>query len=174
VTAASNRCPTTSKLACGPFQRNSSTSSNSAMLVRRVASVRNRHARSRSSGSVWARIPALATFTCHSRHFAGMGGGTWPERQPTTLVPSLATQGSHRPHRRQGPSSRELMARMLDVCPHQFTRRATCLSGNAEAPISVSPVAPCRKRHRLASNGSIEVTRRSARFQPEVSSRHFR
>src|SRR2546422_4437194 len=72
VRAASNRAASAAKTGVGPFQRNWSTSSKSAMSVRRVASVRKSSARSRSRERVSARALALAAFTRHSRLSKGM------------------------------------------------------------------------------------------------------
>src|ERR1017187_8316029 len=72
VTAAWSRAPRLSKPAFGPCHSSSFTSSNSGMLVRRVASVRNSSAWSLSVLSVRARALALAAFTPHSLQSAGM------------------------------------------------------------------------------------------------------
>src|SRR5256885_14349907 len=71
VRAASSE-PLAAKTGVGPFQRNSSTWSKSAMSVRRVARVRKSSARSRSRDRVAARVLALAAFTRHSRLSKGM------------------------------------------------------------------------------------------------------
>ena len=60
VTAASNRAASAAKAGVGPFQRNWSTSSKSAMSVRSVASVQKSNACSRSRQRVSARALALA------------------------------------------------------------------------------------------------------------------
>src|SRR5207245_5595499 len=72
VRAASNRTASAAKAGVGPFQRNWSTWSKSAMSVRRVARVRKSSARSRSRDRVAARALALAAFTRHSRLSKGM------------------------------------------------------------------------------------------------------
>jgi hypothetical protein len=59
VRAASNRAASAVKPGVGPFQRNWSIWSKSAMSVRRVASVRKSSARSRSRNRVAARVLAL-------------------------------------------------------------------------------------------------------------------
>src|SRR5207249_652037 len=72
VRAASNRAASAVKAGVGPFQRNWSAWSKSAMSVRRVARVRKSSARSRSRNRVAARALALAAFTRHSRLSGGM------------------------------------------------------------------------------------------------------
>src|SRR5271167_4798842 len=90
VDAASNRAASESKADVGPFQRNWSTSSKSAMSVRRVASVRKSNARSRSRLRVSARALALAAFTRHSRQSVGMDS-IW-RNLPRTAAEDFAPQ----------------------------------------------------------------------------------
>ena len=59
VTARSNLDASSTKPGVGPVHRSASTSSNRSMSLRRVASVRNRNARSRSSESVRASVAGV-------------------------------------------------------------------------------------------------------------------
>src|SRR5439155_5809908 len=72
VRAESNRAARVVKTGAGPFQRNWSTWSKSAMSVRRVARFRKSSARSRSRDRVAARVLAVAAFTRDSRLSKGM------------------------------------------------------------------------------------------------------
>src|SRR6266542_6741325 len=95
VTALSNSAARASNSGLGPFHPNCCTSSESAMSLRSVASVRKSNACSHSRQSVSARALALAAFTRHSRQSFGISS-RWPNFASTAaddFAPQPASPG---------------------------------------------------------------------------------
>ena len=118
LTATSSRAPNVSNPVLGPCHRSSSTSSNSFMSVRSVASVRNSSARALSLESVCARALALAAFTRHSLQYAGMDS-RWMNLASTAaddFAPQPGKPGSRLPHRRPAPGNRGSTTARRRIC----------------------------------------------------------